>query len=141
VRQVIGLDAISSNNGWAMALTGALIVMCGLALLAAIISQLHKVIALFEKKPLIVEKPIPESAPSFAQLSAEVDILNDLAAAARIYQSVLGERDESFKLTQLYAACTHEQMPHPHLTIRALRDSGYLQPCGDGLFCWDKSLS
>ena len=138
---MIGLDAISANNGWAMALTGALIVMCGLALLAAIISQLHKVIALFEKKAPIVEKPRPESAPSFAQLSAEVDILNDLAAAARIYQSLIGERDESFKLAQLYAACNQEQMPHPHLTIRALRDSGHLVPNGDGSFCWNKSLS
>lgn len=45
-----GLENISANNGWAMAITGPLIVMSGLTILAIIISQLHKIVALFDKK-------------------------------------------------------------------------------------------
>ena len=47
---MLGLEAISAHNGWAMAITGTIIVMCGLSALAFIISQLHKIIALFEKR-------------------------------------------------------------------------------------------
>ncbi len=45
-----GLEAINAYNGWAMAITGPLIVMGGLSILSIIISQLHKVVALFDKK-------------------------------------------------------------------------------------------
>ncbi|WP_300459313.1 OadG family protein [Desulfobacula sp.] len=46
-----GLEAINAYNGWAMAITGPLIVISGLAILSIIISQLHKIIAIFDKKP------------------------------------------------------------------------------------------
>ncbi|MEJ2331750.1 MAG: OadG family protein [Desulfobulbaceae bacterium] len=88
---MIGLQAISANNGWSMAFVGALIVMCGLASLSFIISQLHKIIGLFEKK-----------------------------------------------LVKLYEIFERENLPHPHLTISAFRDAGYLIPLGSGLFSWQK---
>ena len=44
-----GLEAISAQNGWAMAIAGALIVMAGLTVLSFVISQLHKIAALLEK--------------------------------------------------------------------------------------------
>jgi hypothetical protein len=122
-----------------MAITGAIIVISGLAILSFIISQLHKFIALFEKKPqketAVREKP----APTFAQRSAEIDILNDLDAAARIYQSLTEDEPEDFQISKLYALCQKEQLPHPHLTIRALRDAGYLLPAEEGAFHWKKS--
>lgn len=134
-----GLNAITAQNGWAMAITGAIIVMSGLAILSFIISQLHKVIALFDRKSL--EEPAAREIPppTFAQRSAEVDILNDLAAASRIYQSLTEDGPEKFQLAKLYALCEKEQLPHPHLTIRALRDAGYLLPAEDGAFFWKKS--
>lgn len=136
---MIGLDAISANNGWAMAVTGAIIVMSGLTILSLIISQLHKLIALFEKK--VTEEPAApiEPPPSYAQLSAEADILHDLDAAARIYQALLGAGEQNFSLQKLYQISAKEQMPHPHLTIRALRDAGFLLPSGEGLYHWKQS--
>ena len=47
---MFGLKAVSAHNGWAMAAAGAIIVMCGLSVLAFIISQLHKIVGLFEEK-------------------------------------------------------------------------------------------
>lgn len=73
------------------------------------------------------------------QRSAEVDILNDLDAAARIFQSLTADETENFALPRLYALCEREQMPHPHLTIRALRDADYLLPTGEGTFRWKKN--
>ncbi len=123
-----GLEAISAHNGWAMAITGTIIVMCGLSALAFIISQLHKIIALFEKRK--------EAEPYLVRPAADVDTLNDLEATARKYKPLTADLGDSFHLTELYRKFEKEKLPHPHLTIRALRAAEYLQPLGEGVFCW-----
>lgn len=113
-----------------MAITGITIVMSGLAILAFIISQLHKIIGFFEKKKA--------AASISAQLPADIDILNNPEAAAATYQQLTADLGESFQLAKLYEISERESLPHPHLTISALRDGGYLVPLGDGLFNWRK---
>ena len=127
---MLGLEAISAHNGWAMAVTGIIIVMCGLSVLAFIISQLHKVVGIFEKKK--------KAAHHVALPSSEVDILNDLAATSLLYQPLTADLGDKFHLAQLYRIFEKEQLPHPHLTIRALRAAGYIQSLGDELFSWKK---
>jgi len=127
---MLGLEAIAAYNGWAMAITGTIIVMSGLSALAFVISQLHKIIGLFEKK----EKTVPHVAPP----PASINILNDLDAAALMYKPLTADLGDKFHLTQLYRIFEKENLPHPHLTIRALRAAEYLQDLGDGLFCWKK---
>ena len=132
-----GLAAITANNGWWMAVTGACIVMTGLATLSFIISQLHKIIELIEKKGK-KEVDARKNAVSTADLNAaEVDILNDIAAAARIYKPLTAELGETFSLAGLYDAFEKANLPHPHITVRELRDAGYLAPAGEGLFSWN----
>ena len=117
-----------------MAATGATIVIIGLALLAIIISQLHKLIALISPK---LRTPAPENSRPRADLAiAEADILKDMAAAARIYRPLTEDLGEKFKLGQLYQIFNQEQIAHPHLTIRSLRDAGYLLPADEDYFCW-----
>ena len=125
---MLGLEAISAHNGWAMAVTGIIIVMGGLSILAFIISQLHKIIGLFEQKK--------KAPPPFVQPAADINTLNDPEAAARIYRPLTADLGESFPLAELYRISEKEKLPHPHLTIRALLDAEYLQPLGEGIFCW-----
>ncbi len=134
---MLGIAAITANNGWAMAFTGACIVMAGLAVLAFVISQLHKIIAFLEggaKKPVVPEPVMESPGPDFS--AAEIDILNDLPAAARIYRPLTLEIGDTFPLVTLYRLFEKENLPHPHITIMALRDAGFLIPVGEGNFCW-----
>jgi hypothetical protein len=128
------LENISANNGWAMAATGAIIVMIGLALLATIISQLHRIIAFFDrggdKNTLSMSKPMTSMA------SAPIDLLDDPAAAASVYRPLTADLGDKFKLSKLYALMKQENNAHPHLTIRSLRDAGHLVKVDDDLFCW-----
>jgi len=134
---VLGIAAITANNGWAMAFTGACIVMSGLALLSFVISQLHRIIALMEGKPKKPVEPKPEIETPGPDLSAaEIDILGDLAAAARIFSPLTQELGEAFPLAALYRVFEKEDLPHPHITITALRGAGFLMPVGEGNFCW-----
>lgn len=138
---MLGIDAITANNGWAMALTGACIVMTGLSILAFVISQLHKIVALTERneknQTLSTPEPAPQEVrPVAAELAAEIDILDDLPAAARIYSSLTTDLGEVFSLATLHRIAQEENLPHPHITIMALRGADYLAPVGEGNFKW-----
>jgi Na+-transporting methylmalonyl-CoA/oxaloacetate decarboxylase gamma subunit len=134
---VQGLAAISAQNGWVMALTGACIVMTGLSVLAFIISQLHKIIEIVEKKTKKTEKPTPPKDLSKSEsISVEEILLDDLATAAKICAPLTAQLGETFELSKLYQLFEKENLPHPHITIRAFRDAGYLVPAGEGSFSW-----
>lgn len=121
-----------------MALTGACIVITGLATLSFIISQLHRIIGLVEKKksgdkpdaapapePVAVESPVSEEA-----------LLADLDATAKIYQPLTGELGTTFELSRLYSLMESKKLAHPHITVRELRSAGYLVSSGEGTFSW-----
>ena len=136
-----GLEAISANNGWAMAIAGALIVISGLTVLAFVIAQLHKLIGLFEKleqkqkqKKELLKKEAKDKqkAPSLDRCLSNIDETADL------YQPLVEQLNDSFQLRELYEISRKNNFPHPHLTIRHLRSAGILVPKGDGIFYWSK---
>ena len=119
---------ITANNGWAMAIVGILIVMSGLSILAFIISQLHKLIAVFEKKTITAGTASPFEMPEkFPDAMEEV---------ARLYEPLVKQLSSTFSLDELYALTTENKYQHPHLTIRSFREAGILIPQGDGIFTW-----
>jgi Na+-transporting methylmalonyl-CoA/oxaloacetate decarboxylase gamma subunit len=136
---VQGLDAIAAHNGWAMAVTGACIVMVGLATLSIIISQLHKVVRFIEKKK--PERPAPSPVPKAEPKRLSIDpaaVLLDLEATASAFKSISEPLGETFSLVSLYRLLEAEQDPHPHITVRELREAGYLAPKGEGSYSWNK---
>jgi hypothetical protein len=133
---VYGFDAISDANGWAMAIAGALIVMSGLTVLSFVISQLHKVAHLLEKglekKSTAQEKTRMESSKPSAVQHPVFDI-NEAKVALTPLAAELGEE---FELKFLYEIAAANDLPHVHLSIRNLRESGNIIPTGEGLYRW-----
>lgn len=129
-----GLEAISAHNGWAMAFAGALIVISGLAVLATVISQLHRVAALLErprsKRRRDLEPTPPKSPAPRASFSIETEIDR--------YRDLAEDLGDGFELQQLYQRAASEELPHVHLTIRSLREQGYLAADDKGRFSWKK---
>ena len=41
-------------------------------------------------------------------------------------------------LKDLYQRATQFDLPHPHITIKCLREAGILSPQGDGMFRWNQ---
>ncbi len=128
---IFDLSRIAANNGWAMAFTGAILVLSGLSILALIISQLHKIIGFFEKQTKGL--PVEETKPAPV---GHADLLNDLEATVTLYQSLTAGLGERFDLAQLYRLAHKDQLPHPHLSLRTLRENGFLIASGDGTFSW-----
>jgi hypothetical protein len=135
---VQGLAAITANNGWAMAITGASIVMIGLATLSFIISQLHKVVEMIDKKEK-VDLPVSDPLTDVTEEEAappQADFLDDLESTAKLFQSTTTQLGETFTLQSLYQVLQSEKHPHPHITVRELREAGYLTNVGEGVFSW-----
>lgn len=132
-----GLAAIQQANGWAMAATGACIVLSGLAVLSFLISMLPRITSLIEKDPK-PEKPVPVAKPQAAKQAPET-LPENLDAAAGIYQSLTEEMGDVFSLVDLHRKTKEMKLPHPHLSINRFREAGILVPKGDGNFSWQPS--
>lgn len=115
-----------------MAIVGATIVISGLAILSLLISQLHKVVALMEKKTVppvaeLKEEPVAE------KVAADWCLMN-IEATLELYRPLIEELDEQFPLVDLYDLAEKYHLEHPHLSIRCLRNAGRLEALGDGMF-------
>lgn len=128
---MFGLEAIAHNNGWTIALTGACIVFAGLSALSFVISQLHKLVALLDRPPKAAAEVVVAEKP---EVKARPDCPSDIQLAVTIYQPLISELDPEFELAELYTLARKYHLPHPHLSIRCLRDAGKLEPLGDGVF-------
>jgi hypothetical protein len=134
-----GLEAISANNGWAMAIIGPLIVMSGLTILSIIISQLHKVAAILDKKDKQSTEPTVNSeAESKDEIFVPKILPNDILETAKIYQPLIDRLEQPFELRDLYQVAEQNNFPHPILTVSRLRDDGILIREGEGLFIWNR---
>jgi len=136
-----GLQAIAAHNGWAMALAGALIVFSGLVVLSFVISQLHKILSFFEKKPVHIEQDQEtsdiepqEDKPGFLLPKS---FLKDINEIVRLYKPLVEALGETFYLSELYEISRKNDFPHPHITLTALRESKILVSDGNGVFTWN----
>jgi hypothetical protein len=135
-----GLQAISDNNGWAMAGVGALTVFSGLVVLALTISQLHKIIQFWDNfnNPDEVDKSIEE--PTSSEPAVQEYFSSDINKVAKLYRPLFEKLGDSFPLTALYDLSQKEKLPHPHITITSFREADILISEGDGMFTWNKEL-
>jgi hypothetical protein len=139
---LFGFDNITAGNGWAMAVVGASIVFLGLAVLTFVISQVHKILNLWEqkdgflnryKKQAQIEKSKTVKAPVTIQRH-----LPSVKELASIYRPLVEQLKQPFDLFQLFEISNKMDLAHPHLSIKYLQEAGVLVPQGDGMFTWDK---
>jgi hypothetical protein len=123
-----------------MAIAGALIVFSGLVVLSTAISQIHRILLLFENKYAgsrnnnkIQENDEPEEQPESALPTIFPTELDEIAC---LYQPLIKEIGETFYLSDLYKIAKENNFPHPHITFTAFRDAKILIPYGDGVFSW-----
>lgn len=134
---MFGIEAINANNGWSMAIAGVLIVMSGLSVLSFIISQLHKVLTLLESRQKNGHAEEPSAPAPSAAAAADHDLSN-LEDSLSCYCSETTQLGSAFTLQDLFGVFKECDFPHPHLTIRSLKEEGFLVPTGEGMFSWRK---
>jgi hypothetical protein len=139
---LFGFENITANNGWAMAVVGASIVFLGLVVLSFVISQVHKILKLWEQRNAFLnrhQKQAPVEEPTEIKVPAPVQRrLPTVTELTSIYRPLVEQLKQPFGLVQLFEISNKMDLPHPHLSIQYLQQAGVLVPLGDGTFIWDK---
>jgi hypothetical protein len=137
-----GFENITANNGWAMAFVGATIVFLGLVVLSFVISQIHKILNLWEKRDELYarskDKPRPGEAQTVAGPVYKQRRLPTVEELVSIYRPLVEQLKEPFDLVQLYEISNKMDLPHPNLSINRLREAQILIAQDDGTFTWGK---
>ena len=125
-----------------MAAVGATIVFSGLVVLSFVISQIHKLLQLWEDREKFIERFRQKAQPAAAEkIEAPVYSERHLPAVDELisaYEPLAEQLGETFKLSQLFEIANKNDMPHPHLSIQRLQEAGILVSQGDGTFNWNK---
>lgn len=138
----MGLDNVFLNNGWSQAFLGASIVMSGLVILSIAISQIHKIVTFWENrhKKAALKPAASGTATTVSGLTLDIpsQCPADISQTAALYKPLVEQLETTFELKDLYQSAVQFDLPHPHITIKCLREAGILMPQGDGKFCWNQ---
>ena len=139
---MFGFENITNNNGWAIAAVGATIVFSGLVVLSFVISQIHKILKLWDEREKFIER-FKRAVPAADAEKVEAPVYSErhlpsVDELASIYQPLVEQLEEPFKLSQLFEIANKNDMPHPHLSIQRLQEADLLVAEGDGTFSWKK---
>ncbi len=136
---MFGIDNITNNNGWAMAVVGATTVFLGLVVLSFVISQIHKILELWENRGTYFnggKKQAPsEKIEGSAYQEHRLPTSKELVS---IYRPLVEQLKAPFQLVQLFEKTKEMGLPHPHLSIKCLQEADILVAQGDGTFTWNK---
>ena len=125
-----------------MAAVGATIVFSGLVVLSFVISQIHKFLKLWDDRERLIER-FRKTAPAAVVEKVDAPVYSErhlpsVEELADIYQPLVEQLEEPFKLSQLFEIANKNDLPHPHLSIQRLQEAGLLVARGDGAFTWNK---
>lgn len=138
---LFSFDRIAEQNGWAMAALGITIDIACLALLSFIISRVPFIIAFSERVGGAFRKnslPIVEQPVFTPQAVLENDFsVEGARRIAAVYKDCALQLGTSFQLPDLYRVSREKGLPHPHLTIKTLRETGLLVTESEGRFRWN----
>jgi len=136
---MFGIDNITNNNGWAMAVVGATTVFLGLVVLSFVISQIHKLLELWENRGKYLnggkKKTPSEKIEGPAYQEHRLPTARELVS---IYRPLVEQLKAPFPLVQLFEKTKEMDLPHPHLSIKSLQEADILVAQGDGTFTWNK---
>jgi len=135
-----GLEAINAHNGWAISIVGVTIVFTGLVSLSALISQLHKLVALYDnpgriktlfasKSKSVAKAGIPKKHLAFTEAQKQI---------CRQYNLLAQTMDDVISLPKLLRMAELSGLKDPHANISFLIKSGILRPDEQGYFRWDE---
>jgi len=137
-----GIEAINANNGWAISVVGITIVFSGLVVLALVISQLHKLLDLYENPRKIKnwfsggkEKDTPLETPSVIMVFTE-----EQKEIAKQFALLVRTMEDHFSLPRLLNLARISGVKNFHSNLNILLKSAIIYPDKEGYFCWNQDL-
>ncbi len=133
-----GLEAIIYHNGFNMAAVGIIIVFTALVSLSLIISQLHKLIALWDNRKAVAARlcgVFKDSGPA-GEPSAAAELF-DMGESARQFHILIQAMGEPFSLPELIRIAESFGIKHPWSTVSHLIANNLIIADHKGFFLWN----
>ncbi|HUV51133.1 MAG TPA: OadG family protein [Anaerolineae bacterium] len=137
-----GLDAISAHNGWQLAALGTSIVFTGLIILSLAISQIHKVLELWDERYAYyqrIKKFMQIKHRSEATVSDPV-LPKNVKESARQFKLLIDQMGEPFSLPKLLDFSKKCGLLHSHSSVNDLLQAKLIIPDGNGYFFWNHDV-
>lgn len=131
-----GFDAISTNNGWEYAILGICIVFSGLVILSFVISQLHKLLSLWDNRASMMNSFKARRKGPAEDETGIVKEPRSLAEARLQYGMLVKRIGEPFALPKLLNMAEGSGLHRPHATINDLLQAGVILPDETGYYVW-----
>lgn len=137
-----GLEAINAHNGWAISVVGVTIVFTGLVSLSLLISQLHKLVSLYNNPGRIKKLFALKSKSAVkAGIPKKHLVLNEAQKKiCRQYNLLAQTMDDVISLPKLLRMAELSGLKDPHANINFLLKSGILCADDQGYFRWDEDI-
>ena len=140
-----GLEAINANNGWAISIVGISIVFSGLVTLSLVISQLYKVLALWEDPSKIfaffnTNKSEDQPEGQEANQSDQEVFTDNQKETAKQFALLVGTMEDHFSLPRLLHLARISGLKDPCSSLNSLLKTKIIIPDATGFFIWDKDM-
>ena len=143
--KVFGLEAINASNGWAISVVGITIVFTGLVTLSLAISQLHKVLDLWENPDKIkrffsrgAKKGDPDGKSVDQPTLTRGDLTAEHREVIKQYALLARTQEDHFSLSRLLHLARISGLKDPCQNLNRLYQTRVVLPDGNGFFTWNK---
>ena len=138
---MFGFEAIIAHDGLGISVIGISIVFVSLVLLSFAVSQIHKLIELWDKKNTSYQR-VKKSQQKDQKTPSVSDpaIPQDVQKASRQFKLLIEWIGEPFPLPKLLDLSEKCGLSRPHSTINELVKCELIIPDGNGYFIWNKEL-
>ncbi len=136
---MVGLEAISAHNGWAMSVLGISIVFAGLLLLSFAVSQIHKALEFWDNCYQRIKK-LRQGKNRQNAVTPDLTLPDDIKESARQFKLLIERIGEPFLLPKLLDFSEKRGLLHPHSSINNLLQVKLIIPDGTGHFLWNHEV-
>jgi Na+-transporting methylmalonyl-CoA/oxaloacetate decarboxylase gamma subunit len=138
---LFGVEAIIAHDGLGISVIGISIVFVSLVLLSFAVSQIHKLIELWDKKNTSYQRvkksqQKDQKTPSVSDLA----IPKDVRRASRQFKLLIEWMGEPFPLPKLLDLSGKCGLSHPHSTINEFIKCELIILAENGYYVWNKQL-
>ncbi len=138
-----GIEAINANNGWAISVVGISIVFSGLVSLSLVISQLHKVLALYENpskiKALFQGKKEEKKLEEDTEEVIDIVLTQSQKETFKQFALLVRTMEDHFSLPRLLHLAKISGLKDPYSNLNTLLKIKIIAPDSDGFFTWNKN--
>ena len=136
---MVGLEAISAHNGWAMSVLGISIVFTGLLLLSFAVSQIHKALGFWDNCCQRIKK-LRQGKNKQNAVTPDLTLPDDVKESARQFKLLIELTGEPFLLSKLLDFSEKCGLLHTHSSVNNLLKAKLIIPDGMGYFLWNHEI-